>query len=42
MKNVFQNKGRSRGAVQMHLDPPPIQLIKSKNDAKSYKDSVNE
>ena len=34
MKNVSQKKGWSRGAVQMHLDPPPITIIKSNNNVK--------
>ena len=40
MKTVSHKKVWSRGAVQMHLDPPQIPLIKIKNNPKLYKDSV--
>ena len=40
MKNVLYKKIWNRGAVQMHVDPPPITLIKSKNDTKLDKDDV--
>ena len=35
MKNVLYNKKRNTGTVQAHMDPPPIPVIKSKNDDKS-------
>ena len=34
MKYVSHKKGWSRFAVHIHVDPPPIPLIKSKNDEK--------
>ena len=40
MKNISHKKFWSRGAVQIHLDPPQIHLIKSKNDTKLDKYSV--
>ena len=39
-ENCFAKKGWKPGAVQIHMEPPPILIIKSKNDAKSDKDSV--
>ena len=35
MKNVFHEKSWHTCAVQIHVEPPLIQFIKSKNDAKS-------
>ena len=35
MKNVLQEKKCNMGTVQVHVGPPPIPLIKSKNDDKS-------
>ena len=32
MKNVFHNKNWNRNSVQVHVDPPPIPLIKGKKD----------
>ena len=40
MNNVSHKNKCNQGAVQMHVDPPPIQLIKSNNDTKSDKDCV--
>ena len=40
MKNILHSKGWILGAVQIHPDPPPIPLNKSKNDAKLDKDCV--
>ena len=37
MKNVFHNKKWNAGKVQMHVEPLPITLIKSKNNTKSDK-----
>ena len=33
-KNVFHKKNWNQGAVQVHVEPPPIPLIKIKNDEK--------
>ena len=40
MNNVLHRKCWIQGAVKIHLDPPVIPLIKSKNDAKPDKDCV--
>ena len=40
MRKVFHRNIWYTYAVQIHVDPPPIQLNKSENDAKSEKDSV--
>ena len=40
MNNVSRKKMWNAGTVQVHVDPPPIPLIKSKNDDKSDKDFV--
>ena len=37
MKNVPHNKNWNAGSVQVHVGPPPIAPIKSKNDNKSDK-----
>ena len=34
MKNVSHKKKCNVGTVQVHVDPPPIPLTKSKNDEK--------
>ena len=34
MKNVFHKNKWNAGTSQVHVDPPPITLIKSKNDEK--------
>ena len=39
-KNVLNNKKWNTGIVQVHIDTPPVTLIKSKNYDKSDKDSV--
>ena len=36
----FAQNNRRTSAVHMHADPPPIPLIKIKNDVKSEKDYV--
>ena len=41
MKNVFHKKKCNVGVVQLHVDPPPPPLIKSKHDDKLEKDFVN-
>ena len=40
MKNVLHKKSWRTGAVQIHVEPPPIPLTKGKNDAKSENDCV--
>ena len=40
MKSVYHKKSWRTNAVQIHVDPPPIPLIKSKNDSKAEHDSV--
>ena len=40
MKNVSQKKSWRTGAVQIHVETPPITLIKIKNDTKAKKDYV--
>ena len=40
MKNVYHYKIWFTGAVQIHMEPPPILLIKINNDAKVEKDGV--
>ena len=40
MKNIFQKKSWHTGAVQIHVYPPPIPLIKSKFDLKTEIDYV--
>ena len=37
MKNIFHNKKWNVGVVQVHVEPPPISLIKIKHDDKSDK-----
>ena len=37
MKNVLHKNNLNLGIVQVHVEPPPIPLIKSKNDEKSDK-----
>ena len=37
MKNVFHHNNWNRGAVQLHVEPPPIPLIESRNDTKTDK-----
>ena len=37
MKNVLHKKDWHTCAVKTHLDPPPMSLIKIKNNAKSKK-----
>ena len=39
-KNICNRKIWFTGAVQIHVDPPPVLWIKSKNDTKAEKDSV--
>ena len=41
MSEVSQNKKWNSVTVKVHVDPPPIPLIKSKNNEKSGRDSVN-
>ena len=40
MKKVLHKKKRNVGVVQVHLEPPPTPLIKSKHNDKSDKDFV--
>ena len=40
MENVSHNKTWKTGEVQVQVDPPPIPMIKSKHDDKSYNDFV--
>ena len=40
MKNVSHNNSRNTGAVQVHVDPPPIMSIKSNNDTEMKEDFV--
>ena len=40
MQNVSHRKKWNAGLLQLHMDPPPITLIKGKHDDKSEKDSV--
>ena len=40
MKKFSHNKKWNTWTAQVHVDPPPTTLIKSKNDNKSYKDFV--
>ena len=40
MKNIPHKKRINTGTIQVHMDPPPIPLIKSNNDDKSDKDSI--
>ena len=40
MKNIFHKKKWNVGTVQVHVDPPLIPLIKSKNNEKLDKDCV--
>ena len=40
MKNVSHKKIWRTGAVKVRVEPPPIPLNKSKNNAKSFKDCV--
>ena len=40
MNNVFHKKTWNMGTLKVHVQPPPIILIKSKNDDKSDKDCV--
>ena len=40
MEKVFYDKGCIPGAVQIHLDPHPIPIIKIKIDTKFKKDYV--
>ena len=35
MKNVLHKKNWNQGTVKVHVEPPPIPLVKSKNDEKS-------
>ena len=40
MKNVPHKKGCHTGAVEIHVELPPITLIKINNDTKADKDFV--
>ena len=40
MENVLHNKDWNQGTEQLHVDPPLILLIKSKNDEISDKGCV--
>ena len=40
MKKVWHKNNCNRGEVQLHMEPPPIPLIKSKNNDKYNKNSV--
>ena len=40
MKNVLHKKSWRTGAVQIHMKPPPVTIIKSKNDMQAGKDGV--
>ena len=40
MKNVSHKKNCNQGSVKEHVEPPPIQWIKGKNDEKLDKDRV--
>ena len=40
MKNLYQNKKRNTDTLQVHVDQPPIPLIKINNDDKLDKYSV--
>ena len=40
MKNVYHKKNCNQVAVQVHVDPPLIMLIKNKNDEKLDKDCL--
>ena len=35
MKNIYHKKICHTSAVQIHVEPPPIPLIKNKNDLKT-------
>ena len=37
MKNALHKNNLNLGIVQVHVEPPPVPLIKSKNDEKSDK-----
>ena len=39
MKNIYHNKCCLSGAIQIHIDPPPIPLIKCEIDTKSEKNT---
>ena len=41
MKKFHHNKSFQTDAVQIHVDPPLISLIKSKLDLKTKRDDVN-
>ena len=40
MQNIYHKKMWNAGLVQLHVEPPPTPLIKSKHDDKSEKDFV--
>ena len=40
MMNFSHKKKWNAGTLQVHMDPPPIPTIRSKNDDKSDKDCV--
>ena len=40
MDNISHKKKWNTGTLQVHVEPPVIPLINSKNDDKSYKDFV--
>ena len=40
MQNVSHYKNWNAGLVQLHVEPPPITLIKGKHNDKSEKDFV--
>ena len=40
MKNVYHKEIWRTGAVQIHMEPHPIPVIKSNNDKKSENDSI--
>ena len=40
MKKASHKKVWIQGALKMHMDPPPIPLLKMNNNAKLDKDSV--
>ena len=40
MKKISRKKSCRTGEIHNHVEPPPIPLIKSKNDSKAEHDSV--
>ena len=40
MKNILHKNNWNQGTVKVHVEPPPIPLIKSNNDKKSGKYGV--